>query len=155
MNVVDELHKIFLIFGAPYIPQNDKGKEFAAEVIEGLVSRWPQCKIINGRPRHLQPQGCYGIQWKKTTPLHQIINRTPYESVLGPIKFGLSSTNLPREVNASFNTEEDSESALTNQNNGVADQHPRSDLLEAGMNAVSLDDVKLGTLLTLRETASK
>ncbi|KAJ8670235.1 hypothetical protein QAD02_001494 [Eretmocerus hayati] len=150
------------------------------------------------------------FQWKKNTSLHRIMNITPYEAVLGPIEFGLSSTNLPQDVIESIDTEEGLESAPTNQNNGVADPHPRSDLqrtesvddfddsqagpshdvygsnanaiipvqqtnysdvdfdlnntmtmtdgsdlLEAGMNAVSLDDVRVGTLLRLREAVSK
>lgn len=55
--VADELLKIFFCFGAPSILQSDNGREFVAEVIRELVSLWPHCKIVHGRPRHPQTQG--------------------------------------------------------------------------------------------------
>lgn len=57
VNVAEELLKIFFTFGAPAILQSDNGREFVAAVITELVSLWPQCKIVHGRPRHPQSQG--------------------------------------------------------------------------------------------------
>lgn len=53
----EELSKIFFAWGAPAILQSDNGREFVAQVVIDLVSRWPHCKIVHGRPRHPQSQG--------------------------------------------------------------------------------------------------
>jgi IS30 family transposase len=55
--VSSELLKKILQFGAPKILQSDNGREFVNSVINQLISRWPSCKIVNGRPRHPQSQG--------------------------------------------------------------------------------------------------
>lgn len=55
--VASELLKIFLEFGTPKILQNDNGREFVNVIIKEMISKWPTCKIINGRPRHPQSQG--------------------------------------------------------------------------------------------------
>lgn len=57
VEVAFELLKIFLEQGAPFILQSDNGREFTAGIIKELVTLWPECKIIHGRPRHLQSQG--------------------------------------------------------------------------------------------------
>ncbi|XP_046608871.1 KRAB-A domain-containing protein 2-like [Neodiprion virginianus] len=139
-NVAEELSKIFFTFGAPAILQSDNGREFAANVVRELVSLWPSCKMVHGRPRHSQTQesveranadvenmlrawmidnksnewarGCYEVQWLKNTSKHRVINRTPYEAMFGPMKNGVASFNLPRDVIANLNTEEDLENAL-------------------------------------------
>lgn len=54
------------------------------------------------------------FQWQKNTSKHRIINRTPYEALLGPIKCGLSSINLPENILENVSTEEDLEKALSN-----------------------------------------
>lgn len=51
-NVAKKLAKIFFTFGAPAILQSDNGREFVAGVIHELVSIWPHCRIVHGRPRH-------------------------------------------------------------------------------------------------------
>ncbi|XP_046605009.1 KRAB-A domain-containing protein 2-like [Neodiprion virginianus] len=158
-NVAEELSKIFFTFGAPAILQSDNGREFAANVVRELVSPWPSCKMVHGRPRHPQTQGsveranadvenilrawmidnksnewargCYEVQVKysyfiiinyyekcshflvaETTSKHRVINRTPYEAMFGPIKNGVATFNLPRDVIANLNTAEDLENAL-------------------------------------------
>lgn len=55
--VAKKLTKIFAIFGAPRIFHSDNGREFANKVIKELVSKWPECKIVHGKPRHSQSQG--------------------------------------------------------------------------------------------------
>lgn len=52
------LFEIFTIFGAPVILHSDNGKEFVAKVIRALLKLWATIKIVNGRPRHPQSQGC-------------------------------------------------------------------------------------------------
>lgn len=70
---------------------------------------WPECRLVNSRPRHPQSQGsverangdiesmlrawmhnnnskhwavgCKVVQWKKNTLLHGTINRTPYSAL--------------------------------------------------------------------------
>ena len=48
---------LFLQQGAPVILQSDNGKEFVARIIKELMQLWPDCKIVNGSPRHPQSQG--------------------------------------------------------------------------------------------------
>ncbi|XP_051165171.1 KRAB-A domain-containing protein 2-like [Leptopilina boulardi] len=140
-NVAKELSKIFFTFGAPAILQSDNGREFTANVIRELVSIWPHSKMVHGRPRHPQTQGsveranadvenmlrawmvdkksnewargCYEVQWLKNTSKHRIINRAPYEAILGPIRNGLACFNLPDSVTENLETEEDLENALS------------------------------------------
>ncbi|XP_011858666.1 PREDICTED: KRAB-A domain-containing protein 2-like [Vollenhovia emeryi] len=115
-----------------------------AAVIHELVSIWPHCRIVHGRPRHPQSQGsversnadvenmlrawmidndstnwsrgCYEVQWQKNTSRHRVINRSPYEALLGPIKNSIRNTYLPDEILNSLKTEEDLEQALEEQN---------------------------------------
>ncbi|KAL0808279.1 hypothetical protein ABMA28_012774 [Loxostege sticticalis] len=131
-----ELLKIFLEVGCPQILQSDNGREFTAAVIKELLSLWPTCKILNGRPRHPQSQGsvercnqdvenmlrawmkdnsstnwsvgCYFVQFQKNTSLHRTIGRTPYKALFGnePI-VGLSSTYLPNSIIQKLENEED------------------------------------------------
>ena len=56
--VANELLKIFLDFGAPVVLQSDNGREFTAQIIRELTDLWPALKLVNGRPRHPQSQGC-------------------------------------------------------------------------------------------------
>jgi hypothetical protein len=112
-------------------------------VINQLVSRWPSCKIVNGRPRHQQSQGSversnqdvenmlrawlkdnnstnwslgnYFVQWQKKSSCHRIIKRTPYKALFGvDFPVGLFSTDLPTETFREITTEEDLEEVLTN-----------------------------------------
>jgi hypothetical protein len=52
--VAANLISIFLTFCAPLILQSDNGREFVNEVINELSLLWPNCQLINGRPRHPQ-----------------------------------------------------------------------------------------------------
>jgi hypothetical protein len=47
----------FVQQGAPVILQSYNGKEFVAKIIGELMKLWPDCKIVNGSPRHPQSQG--------------------------------------------------------------------------------------------------
>ena len=38
--------------------QADNGGEFTADIIKELTTLWPSLKLVNGRPRHPQSQGC-------------------------------------------------------------------------------------------------
>ncbi|XP_075123045.1 uncharacterized protein LOC142196975 [Leptodactylus fuscus] len=51
--IIVELLKIFLEVGRPHTLQSNNDREFTAE----LISLWPTCKIVNGRPRHPAGQG--------------------------------------------------------------------------------------------------
>lgn len=133
-----ELLKIFLEQGAPFILQSDNGREFTAGIIKELVTLWPECKIIHGRPRHLQSQGfversnqdveqmlriwieennsakwsvgCYFVQWQKNISFHRIIGRSPYKSLYGDDpKIGLLFSNLPSDLIDKILSEEDLE----------------------------------------------
>ena len=48
----------------------------------------------------------------KNTSGHRVINRTPFEAILGSIKFGLRTTSLLDEILNSLVREEDLEQAL-------------------------------------------
>ena len=53
--VVDNLVEIFCLLGAPHILQSDNGREFKnANLAEMVREKWPDCKIIHGKPRHPQ-----------------------------------------------------------------------------------------------------
>lgn len=153
--VAFELLKIFLEQGAPVILQSDNGREFTAEIIKELLSLWPECKIIHGRPRHPQSQGsversnqdveqmlriwmeehktprwsigCYFVQWQKNTSLHRIIGRSPYKSLYGADpKIGLKSTNLPLDLIDKILTEEDLKAINANLANNNTESLPNN-----------------------------
>jgi hypothetical protein len=136
--VAFELLKIFLEVGCPNILQSDNGREFTAAIIKELVSMWPSCKIVNGRPRHPASQGsveranqdvenmlrswladnnskkwsigCYFVQFQKNSSFHRTIQRTPYKALFGTDpKVGLESTHIPANILNNIRTEEDLE----------------------------------------------
>ena len=37
--------------------QSDNGREFSNKVVKEVVSMWPECKLVHGKPRHSQSQG--------------------------------------------------------------------------------------------------
>lgn len=49
------------------------------------------------------------MQWRKNTAKHRIINRSPYEALLGPISCGIRSLDIPEEMLDNLQTEEDLE----------------------------------------------
>ena len=49
--VVDNLVEIFCLLGAPHILQSDNGREFKNAILAEMVrEKWPDCKIIHGKP---------------------------------------------------------------------------------------------------------
>lgn len=56
-SVAKVLFIIFYTWGCPMLLQSDNGREFVAAIILALLSLWPHCKIIHGRPRHPKSQG--------------------------------------------------------------------------------------------------
>jgi len=50
------LMDIFCMFGAPFILQNDNGREFANKIIQNSVVMWPGMKLVHGKQRHSQSQ---------------------------------------------------------------------------------------------------
>ena len=46
-NIVD----IFCLFGAPRILQSDNGREFSNRIIGEVISIWPECQLVHGKPR--------------------------------------------------------------------------------------------------------
>lgn len=57
-----------------------------------------------------------------------MLNRTPYEALLGPIKCGIRSFNIPEKMLNEIRTEEDLEKILTQMKN-------RSDVNSSGQDA--------------------
>ena len=55
--VAYQLMGIICMFGAPFIPQSDNGREFANKILQNLTDMWPGMKLVHGNPRHSQSQG--------------------------------------------------------------------------------------------------
>jgi hypothetical protein len=55
--VAGHLNEIFATLGVPRLLQSDNGREFCNQVVRNLLKWWPECRIVNGRPRHSQSQG--------------------------------------------------------------------------------------------------
>ena len=56
--VVNHLLDIFSLFGSPHILQSDNGREFKNVNLATMIrDKWPECKIVHGKPRHPQSQG--------------------------------------------------------------------------------------------------
>ena len=111
VEVAREMLYIFLDIGAPLVLQSDNGREFTAHVISELGKLWPELKLVNGRPRHPQSQGCVerangdmknklaawcsdnntnnwslGVrfaQWAMNTTYHEAIKTEPYRALTG------------------------------------------------------------------------
>lgn len=50
--------RAFAFIGAPAILQSDDGCEFASEVVKELRDLWDIIRIVHGKIRHSQSQGC-------------------------------------------------------------------------------------------------
>jgi hypothetical protein len=101
-----------------------------------ILSLWPECKIVHGKPRHPQSQGSLEranadikdmtvtwmrensckdwlvgikfVQFQKNLSYHSGIKRIPYKAMLGvEAKVGLTSTSLPDEIISKISTEDD------------------------------------------------
>ena len=55
--VADRLEELFCQLDALAILQSDNGREFVSEEIKNLTLKWPDMKLVRGRPRHPQSQG--------------------------------------------------------------------------------------------------
>nr|XP_049695688.1 uncharacterized protein LOC110378636 [Helicoverpa armigera] len=137
--VAIEILKIILEVGCPNILQSNK-REFTAAVLKEIVSLWPSCKILNGRPSKGNIErrqdvksmiqswmvdhnstnwsiGCYFAQFQKNTSFHSTIQRTPFKALFGDDpRLGLNSTNLPKNVITKLETEQDLERFLEGAN---------------------------------------
>ena len=133
---------IFCFLGSPHILQSDNGREFANSVVNELVSMWPQCRIVHGKPRHSQSQGsveranrdveailaCWlkdngtdmwsvglrFVQWQKNNRLHSGIGRPPYQAMFGERTrlVGSDVEQLPDEIWENITSEEELGEAL-------------------------------------------
>jgi hypothetical protein len=54
VETANDIIAIFSLFGAPFILQSNNGREFSNSVINNLKSKWPELKIVHGKPRHSQ-----------------------------------------------------------------------------------------------------
>ncbi|XP_064086259.1 KRAB-A domain-containing protein 2-like [Macrobrachium nipponense] len=127
--------------GAPHILQSDNEREFSNKLVKEVLMKWPERKMVHGKPRHSQSQGslerankdieaslaCWMkdnnftqwsqglrfVQWKKNTRFHSGIGRTPYEAMYGQkARLGVDATSVPEEVLDSMQTEEQLPEAL-------------------------------------------
>src|SRR5262249_21655645 len=95
----------FVVFGPLTIFQSDNGKEFTAEIIRDVTNLWPGVKIINGRPRHPQSQGCIeqanGVLSEKLAKWMEDGNRSDWASGLSivtcKIRFSFNCTLTLRD----------------------------------------------------------
>ena len=55
--VAYQLMDVFLLFGAPTIPQSDNGSEFTVNIITELKQLWPDMKLVHEKPRYPQSHG--------------------------------------------------------------------------------------------------
>ena len=68
--VADHLLEIFCLLGAPHILHSDNGREFANSVVTSVARKWPDCKLVRGKPRHSQSQVC----WFSTSLLYSAVD---------------------------------------------------------------------------------
>lgn len=141
VEVAYQLSDIFLIFGAPCILHSDNGREFVNSVLNELLSFWPECKLVHGKPRHSQSQGSVEranqdiekmlaswmqdndttnwsngirfVQFMKNRALHSGIKQSPYKAMFGiEPRVGLMTSTLPRDIIGDIRDENDLENAL-------------------------------------------
>ncbi|KAK4878163.1 hypothetical protein RN001_010669, partial [Aquatica leii] len=77
-----------------------------------IVSYWPDCKIVHGRPRHPESQGSVE---RSNQDVENMLRSwmTPYRALFGADpKVGLKSTNLPNSVIKELRTEEELEDIM-------------------------------------------
>ena len=112
---------------------------------ENLVKLWPECVIVNGRPRHPESQGSIErsnhdiehmlqgwmfdndskqwtvglpfVQWQKNSLHHRTIGRSPYRALFGfESKLGFASTSIPLSIAKELQREEELEDLLATEN---------------------------------------
>ena len=100
-------HGYFCLLGSPHIRQSDNGREFANNVVKELLDMWPECKLVQGKPRPKpKPRankdmedilacwmrennsakwsdGLRFVQYKNNSRLHSGIGRSPYKAMFG------------------------------------------------------------------------
>nr|XP_049705316.1 SCAN domain-containing protein 3-like [Helicoverpa armigera] len=113
--VLIELMKIFLTFGAPTILQVDNRHDFAEKLKEEITSVWPECRIVHkntlakGNNREVEELlhswmlqtnstrwsvGCFIVQFETNDSNHRALGKTPYKSLFGcDPKVSLSVSN--------------------------------------------------------------
>ncbi|XP_062967528.1 KRAB-A domain-containing protein 2 isoform X2 [Cynocephalus volans] len=138
--VVSVLLDIFTILGTPSVLESDSGIEFTDQVVNELNEVWPDLKIVPGKYHPGQGQaslerashdvknmisawvqsnhschwaeGLRFMQMVKNQSFNISLQQSPYEAMFGcKAKFGLYSSNLPRETVAILQTEEELEIA--------------------------------------------
>ena len=135
--VMDNLVEIFCLLGAPHILQSDNGRDFKnANLAEMVREKWPDCKIIHGKPRHPQSQGsvervireikvlgslmrkagdnCWTkyinmVQYSINTSPHSTLeNKSPYRVLFGREQIrGMEQFGIPEEIAVDVTTEEE------------------------------------------------
>jgi len=134
--VASNLIDIFTLIEAPSILQTDNGHEFSNNIVSNLKDMWPELKIVHANPRYSQSQVSVEranqdvenmlttwmqteknshwshmelrfIKLMKNMALHSGINMSPYEALFGcKVKFGLSTSYLPKELIDNLENEE-------------------------------------------------
>nr|XP_012312992.1 KRAB-A domain-containing protein 2 [Aotus nancymaae] len=138
--VVSVLLDIFTILGTPSVLDSNSGIEFTNQVVHELNELWPDLRIVSGKHHPGNAQGSlegasrdiknmisawmqsnYSCHWAKGLRFVQMVRnqafdvslqQSPFEAMFGcKAKFGLYSSNLPRETVATLQTEEELEIA--------------------------------------------
>lgn len=170
--VAIEILKIFLEVGCPSILQSNNGREFTASVLKEIMTLWPTCRIVNGRPRHPHSQGsiersnqdvknmirtwmvdnnstnwsigCYFAQFHKNSSYNSTIARTPFKALFGDEpRCGLSSTYLSENIISKLDTEEDMEKFLGDMNRNASAPLISTDYMSLDQDIISNEsDIK-------------
>ncbi|XP_028691834.2 KRAB-A domain-containing protein 2 isoform X1 [Macaca mulatta] len=165
--VVSVLLDIFTILGTPTVLDSDSGVEFTNEVVQELNELWPDLKIVSGKYHPGQSQGSLEgasrdvknmigtwmqsnrlCHWAKGLRFLQMVRnqafdvslqQSPFEAMFGcKAKFGLYSSNLPRETVATLQTEEELEIAEEQLENSLWIR--QEERVEIGADRSDMDD---------------
>lgn len=144
---------------------------------------WPDCKIVHGSPRHPQTQGsversnqdvknmlrawmrdnnsknwsvgCNFVQYQKNASFHRIIGRAPYRALFGcDPKSGLRSSNIPRNILPTIQTEEDLELISHNVTNDIGVVTTDSQIEDTMSLIPSNDSVVVGAENQIQDSVS-
>ena len=152
---------IFCLLGSPHMLQSDNGREFANKIVKEVITSWPGCKLVHGKPRHSQSQGsveranrdveailaCWMkdncsshwaeglrfVQWQKNNRLHTGIGRSPYQAMFGDKHKVVQSSNLPNEAWSTIETEEQLAHALQVK---VAERDAQREIVNGGDSSI-------------------
>uniref|UniRef100_A0A2A4J3Z4 Post-SET domain-containing protein n=1 Tax=Heliothis virescens TaxID=7102 RepID=A0A2A4J3Z4_HELVI len=102
--ILIELMKIFLTFGAPTILQVDNRHEFAEKLKEEVTALWPECRVVHkntlakGNNKEVEELlhswmlqnnstrwsvGCFVVQFETNDSVHKALGKSPYKSLFG------------------------------------------------------------------------